>query len=398
MPGAPHKEGLMFYTVDTDLLEREEIEYLFAEYQLAGIGFWTAMHCKIFRNKYYWNYTERSAKIFATKLLITFEEFTKMLTLCLDEGIFDKTLFDQYSILTSPEIQRGWLRGCEKRKIIKIFSEYWLIDAGEIFAENRLKKIQFQSINSGNNLLNSGNNSNNSGNIPEKTTGDNNSCPQSSGNVPEEIHQNTQSNHPNSGNIPEQIPEYPETFRNNSGNIPEFRPHTKLNYTKLKETRENTSTPFGGLGGDENSNIPENQPKPPPPQKPKKNKRKITNSPEAQQVLDRLNQATGKNFRDGKQIQARLNEGRTVDECIRLIDIKTQDTRFVKQGYLDNVTPFRPSHFDTYLNQNPNEFKQRQTGFQTQPPGIQTPNEPTPEQLAAARQRAAQNMSNGDKK
>jgi uncharacterized phage protein (TIGR02220 family) len=71
---------------------------------------------------------------------------------------------------------------------------------------------------------------------------------------------------------------------------------------------------------------------------------------QAGEVLDYLNAKTGKRFKTLGLIPARLRDGRTVDECKRVIDIKVADRKFDRK-YLDHTTPFRPDNFDKYLNQ-----------------------------------------------
>ncbi len=77
-------------------------------------------------------------------------------------------------------------------------------------------------------------------------------------------------------------------------------------------------------------------------------------SPEAEKVLSYLNEKTGKRYRITKHIEARLNEGRTVEDCRRVIDTKIIDPYFiVNPKYLNPETLFRLSNFDKYLNESP---------------------------------------------
>lgn len=78
---------------------------------------------------------------------------------------------------------------------------------------------------------------------------------------------------------------------------------------------------------------------------------------EIDSVLDHLNSATGKKYRkiesNRVHVRARLEEGATVEDCKRVIDVKAGEwvgTEFEK--YLNPETLFRPSKFDKYLNQN----------------------------------------------
>ena len=75
-----------------------------------------------------------------------------------------------------------------------------------------------------------------------------------------------------------------------------------------------------------------------------------------------LNEKTGKNFKVTtddtiKKINARLADGYTEDEFKRVIDIKVKEwVRDPKMSkYLCPETLFRPSRFEKYLNESPNE-------------------------------------------
>lgn len=91
--------------------------------------------------------------------------------------------------------------------------------------------------------------------------------------------------------------------------------------------------------------------------KPKKAKESKADT-EAVEVIEYLNTRTGSAYRTTtsaniKPIRARLNDGFTVDDCKKVIDTKANqwlsDTDMSK--YLRPETLFRPSKFETYLNE-----------------------------------------------
>lgn len=75
------------------------------------------------------------------------------------------------------------------------------------------------------------------------------------------------------------------------------------------------------------------------------------------EVVEHLNEVTGKKFRAStpktrRAIQSRLNEGFTLDDCVRVIDIKVADPWFQQNPkHLNPETLFRPDKFEKYLNQ-----------------------------------------------
>ena len=75
-------------------------------------------------------------------------------------------------------------------------------------------------------------------------------------------------------------------------------------------------------------------------------------------VIEYFNEVTGKKCKpiDGNlsKIIPRLKEGYTFDDCVKVIDNKNKDPWFTKHPHLMNIeTLFRPSRFDSYLNEIP---------------------------------------------
>ncbi len=71
------------------------------------------------------------------------------------------------------------------------------------------------------------------------------------------------------------------------------------------------------------------------------------------EVLSYLNEKTGKRFSNADHIQARLNNGGTVEDCKRIIDTKIKDQWFINDNYkfMRPSTLFCKAHFDEYLNE-----------------------------------------------
>lgn len=77
----------------------------------------------------------------------------------------------------------------------------------------------------------------------------------------------------------------------------------------------------------------------------------------AVEVINYLNEKTGKKYKDDKNIMARIKEGKTVAECKQIIDIKMFDPWFQEKPHLYNPnTLFRQIHWDTYINQTEKDF------------------------------------------
>ena len=98
------------------------------------------------------------------------------------------------------------------------------------------------------------------------------------------------------------------------------------------------------------------EPHPEQAKKPKKAKETKADK-EATDVIEYLNTKTGSSYRatteaNVKPIRARLNDGFSVDDCKKVIDIKAGQWLNTEQSkYLRPETLFRPSKFEGYLNE-----------------------------------------------
>ncbi len=78
-----------------------------------------------------------------------------------------------------------------------------------------------------------------------------------------------------------------------------------------------------------------------------------------EEIIRYLNKKAGKNFSSTtettrKFINGRLNEGKTIDDFKKVIDIKTDEwLNTESEKYLRPSTLFRPGNFENYLNQKP---------------------------------------------
>ena len=72
----------------------------------------------------------------------------------------------------------------------------------------------------------------------------------------------------------------------------------------------------------------------------------------ATEVLAYLNEKKGSRYQRTDEIIARLKDGGTVEECKKIIDIKSQDPHFIENPqHLNPQTLFRKKHWDKYLNE-----------------------------------------------
>lgn len=71
----------------------------------------------------------------------------------------------------------------------------------------------------------------------------------------------------------------------------------------------------------------------------------------AREILTYLNEKTGHKYERTVEIEARLNEGKTVEQCKKIIDIKLEDSYFQQNpDFYHPSTLFRKGHWDKYIN------------------------------------------------
>lgn len=112
-------------------------------------------------------------------------------------------------------------------------------------------------------------------------------------------------------------------------------------------------------------------------------------------IIIHLNEVAGKKFTktdtNRANIMARLSEGHTYSDCLKVIDTKLLDPYFIQNPrHLNPQTLFRPGNFERYLNETPEEH-QRETQSESAsnpfPPKFTAPfetyvNNPSPARLA----------------
>jgi uncharacterized phage protein (TIGR02220 family) len=83
-----------------------------------------------------------------------------------------------------------------------------------------------------------------------------------------------------------------------------------------------------------------------------KNKKKISFIGPALEVIDHLNHKVGRDFKSTTDIEARLKDGGSVDECKEIINFKVSQWADTDQAqYLVPKTLFRKGHWEDYLDE-----------------------------------------------
>ena len=169
------KKGLDYFSHDTNmqddikvklLLEKYKLgkkdileavhKLLLAKYKLEGYGVFNLLLENLYKESYFLTINEDYLLLFSSQINYTIEKLTEMIEYMVEKGLFNRGLYNKYSVLTSDRTQTNYILACSRRKEIYLIEEYTLIDPDNIMSEYDKKhsKIIYVSINDINGNIN----------------------------------------------------------------------------------------------------------------------------------------------------------------------------------------------------------------------------------------------------
>lgn len=128
------KCGIDYFPLDVTL--DEKVELIEAQFGLTGFAVIVKLLQKIYGGEgYYAEWTNEIALLFARKIGANGNAVSDIVSAAIKRGIFDKTLYEKYQILTSKGIQKRYFEAVSRRKNVEVKGAYLLIDA-TIFSKN----------------------------------------------------------------------------------------------------------------------------------------------------------------------------------------------------------------------------------------------------------------------
>lgn len=150
----PQKSGVDYFPMDTDFFGDKKIKLLKAEFGARGLMIVLSTFCRVYStNGYYASFDRDDALLIAEELGdgITPELVREVVQGSVKRSLFDEGVFNQFGVLTSPGIQRRYIRAAAKRDDIPFFEEYWLLDINDpndVPKAMRIK-VTFKSVSGG---------------------------------------------------------------------------------------------------------------------------------------------------------------------------------------------------------------------------------------------------------
>lgn len=124
----PSRVGLDYFSLDCHM--DNKIKLVEAEFGLAGFALVIKLFQKIYgEDGYYMKWSQDVGLLFANETNAGYNLVSEVVKACIKRGIFDKVMFDKYSILTSNGIQKMFYEGAKRRKEIFIKQEYIIFSA-----------------------------------------------------------------------------------------------------------------------------------------------------------------------------------------------------------------------------------------------------------------------------
>jgi hypothetical protein len=134
----PKREGLDYFPLDVNAGLDDEIELVEAEYGLEGFAIFIKLLQKIYKSNYYIMWTEKEKLQFSKRVNVDINRVNVIIMSCLKWGLFNKSLYDTYRILTSKGIQKRFLLAIDRRTSYEFYKEYLLLSENEVNAYKNL--------------------------------------------------------------------------------------------------------------------------------------------------------------------------------------------------------------------------------------------------------------------
>lgn len=157
----PQKEGIDYFPLDVNFFSDKKVKILKARYGADGIAIYLYLLCEIYRAGYYIKFDDDTLFITSDDLCMSPDKVKQVLKFLLERSMFDNTLFQSDTILTSAGIQRRFQLAVKERakKNPVDVKGFWLLNEAET---ESFIKVNPSLNNSGNNASNSRKNMDNS--------------------------------------------------------------------------------------------------------------------------------------------------------------------------------------------------------------------------------------------
>lgn len=164
------QEGNRYFSLDVDFFTDKKIKILKARYGADGITIYIYLLCEIYKNGFFLKMDDDFRFIISDDLNMTPEKVMQVLTFLLERSLFDNTLFQSDTVLTSAGIQRRFQLMVKSRALktqVEVDGRFWLLEETETATFIKVRNVSDISMkNEYNSRKNNDNSENNA--IKEK--------------------------------------------------------------------------------------------------------------------------------------------------------------------------------------------------------------------------------------
>lgn len=122
----PYKKGIDYFPLDCKM--DKEFEFIEARFGLKGFAVVIKLYQKIYgENGYYLEWSDDVGVLFANEINVGGTFVSEIIEECFKRGIFSRSKYEEYGILTSMGIQKRYLQIARKREEKNLVKEYLLI-------------------------------------------------------------------------------------------------------------------------------------------------------------------------------------------------------------------------------------------------------------------------------
>jgi hypothetical protein len=122
----PNKQGVDYFSLDVHL--DDKFKFIEIKYGLEGFAIVIKLLQRVYSQGYWCRWTEDELLLFSDEIKADTEVIQNVVNESLKRDIFDGSMFEKYSILTSRGIQKRYKEIVRRRKDVEVTEEYLLID------------------------------------------------------------------------------------------------------------------------------------------------------------------------------------------------------------------------------------------------------------------------------
>jgi Txe/YoeB family toxin of Txe-Axe toxin-antitoxin module len=126
----PTKQGIDYFPLDVQF--DEKIELLIAEVGSDALSTLISIWQLVYQNNGY--YVDNGKDLFLLirrRIMLDVSLIEEIIGICIERGIFDGKLHDEYNILTSKAIQKRYFIAASRKKVVNVIKNYLLVGVNE---------------------------------------------------------------------------------------------------------------------------------------------------------------------------------------------------------------------------------------------------------------------------